>query len=54
MQTCRSINTYNPELAKVPLPCFPIAVGKLPPTLHCFACPTIQLPARSTIPLRMV
>ena len=54
MQTCRSINTYNPELAKIPLPCFTIAVGKFPPTLNRFTRPTIQLPTRSTIPLRMV
>jgi hypothetical protein len=48
------INTHNPELAEIPLPCFTIAIGKFPPALNRFTRSTVELSTSSAIPLRMV
>jgi len=50
---CR-IDTYDPELAKIPLAGFAVMVRKLPAALDGLTRPPIELPPRSTIALRMV
>jgi hypothetical protein len=54
METRRRVDTHNPQLAKIPLASFTIAVSKFPAALDRLTRLTKELATRPSIPFGMV
>ena len=54
METCRSINTDNPQLSEIPLPHLAITVGEFPTAFDRFARLSKQFTTRPTVPFGMI